>query len=303
VDLAAALEPHRGLHAKAMWAYLHYPDVFELASLFHYVEGLAGRFWVRVTQLPRQAADTSAEAVRALGRALSDFYQREQGRGHRCTVETYLRGERYHYYFAYPDDYADVYVGHGDDGHLVRRPQKRAFEVVFVYDPADGALDLYARGDRRLKYELRRLFCAAILHDERLTGWCDQPVYELVRLRRRGFPLPTDPADGIEAVRIKLLRLTVAGGRRIVLEPSPAGGPEDVYDLMDECLSDKCLHDPATSVTQVEFQFTLAPRGDVRPKKMEFRVTLPDGCTLKSLPEDQRALGEKYLRLWGVDRG
>jgi hypothetical protein len=304
VDLASQLDPLKGFHHKAMWAYLHYAQVFELAALFHYVERLPNRSWVHVTHLPLTVPDASAENLRALEGALSDYYQREQGRGRRCTVECHLRGERYHYFFAYPDDYADIYVGYGDDGRFVRRPQKRAFEVVFVFDDQDGTLDLYAQGDRRLKADLRRLFCTVALHTDGGAGqWCE-PTYDLSLLRSRSFPFPTDPTDGIEEVRIRRMRLSLGNGaRRVILEADPKADREDVYDMMDEYLSDKCLRHAAAAVTQVTLQFQLAPRGGGKRKKMEFDVTFPDTCTVKSLPEDQRLLGEKYLRQWGIDRG
>ncbi len=302
-DLASELDRLKGMHHKAMWAYLRHEQVFELAALFHYVECLPKRSWVHVTQLPRGAPDASPEALRGLGTRLSDYYQRQQGRGRRCTVEHHPRGGRDHYFFAYPDDYADVYIGYGEDGCFVRRPQKRAFEVVFVYDAAEGVLDLYAQGDRRLKAELRRIFCTEILHSAG-TGQCCDPTYDLSRFRSRGFTFPTDPEDGIEEVRVRKLRLSLgSGSRRIVLEPDPRGPAEDVYDMMDEYLSEKCLRHAAASVTQVTLQFLLARQDGGKAKKMSFDITFPDSCTLKSLPEDERLLGEKYLKRWGIDRG
>jgi hypothetical protein len=303
VDLAAELDQRNGFHDKAMWAYLHHEQVFDLASLFNYVEGLPNRSWVHVTQMPRIPPDVSDEAVGALGTALSDYYQREQGRGHHCTVEPYLRGKRYYYFFAYPDDYADIYIGHSDDGRFVRRPQKRAFEVVFVLDSQDGVLDLYAQGDRRLKAELRRIFCTVILHDDGAGQFCD-PTYDLRALQARGFSFPTDPEDGIEEVRIRRMRLSLgSNGRRIVLETAPKGDAEEVYDMMDEYLTDKCLRHAAALVTQVTLEFRLVPKGGGKSKKMAFDVTCPDSSTLKSLSEDLRLLGEKYLKQWGIDRG
>jgi hypothetical protein len=304
VNLSAELEELKGFHHKAMWAYLKHENVFQAASFFNYVECLSSRSWIRASQMPPVAPDVSPAARDVLSRTLSAYYDREQGRGRRCTVEYYRRGEHDHYLFAYPDDYAETYVGHGDDGRLIRRAQKKAFEVIFVLNDRDRTLDLYAQGDGRLKVELRRIFCATVLHAPNTAGVCCDPAYDLRLLRTRGFRFPTDPEDGIEAVRVRRLRLSLGGGNgRIVLEPPPAGLPEDVYDMMDECLSDKFLQDPSMHVTQVTLQFRLAPRGDGRPKKLEFDVTSPDGCSLKSHPDDMRALGEKYLKRWGIDIG
>src|SRR5579884_3465282 len=62
-DLASELDRLKGMHHKAMWAYLRHEQVFELAALFHYVECLPKRSWVHVTQLPRGAPDASPEAL------------------------------------------------------------------------------------------------------------------------------------------------------------------------------------------------------------------------------------------------
>ncbi len=41
-------------------------------------------------------------------------------------------------YFAYPDDYTDTFIGYDEQGQFTKRPQKRAFENVFVYDRQAG---------------------------------------------------------------------------------------------------------------------------------------------------------------------
>src|SRR5262249_52745266 len=155
------------------------------------------------------------------------------------------------YFFAYPDDYAETYIGHADNGEFVRRAQKRTFEVIFVYNSADGVVDLFAQADRRTKVELLRIFCKVILGED-TAGRCDGPTYELDHLLSRDFPLDTDPADGVEEVRVRKLRLSLSGGgRRITLEADHRGRPEDVYDMVDEYLTEKCLSHADARVSHV----------------------------------------------------
>ena len=45
--------------------------------------------------------------------------------------------------------------------------------------------------------------------------------------------LATDSSDGIEAVRIRKLRLSIEG-RKIALEPNPDAGAQDIFDMMKE---------------------------------------------------------------------
>jgi hypothetical protein len=258
LNLTPALEQHEGFYDKAMWAYLDHPSIFNVASLFVSADGLPGRYWVRQKSLSRKTPHTSAQASRAFANALSEYYKSEQGRGHRCTVETYLRGGRQHYFFAYPDDYPDMYIGHDEQGEFVKRPQKRAFEVVFVYDPQAGTLDMHAQGDRGVKSRLIYIFCQAILDENpppELPG--DHP-YELNILLSGDCLFATDLSDGIEEVRVRKMRLAI-GRRRMTLEPDPQAGVHDVFDMMTELLRAECLHNASLNVTHAEFQLRVVP--------------------------------------------
>jgi hypothetical protein len=81
-------------------------------ALFVSADLLPNRYWVRQKSLPKKMPNTPEQASRALADALSEYSRAEQGRGHRCTVETYLRCGRLHYFFAYLKDYSDTYIGH-----------------------------------------------------------------------------------------------------------------------------------------------------------------------------------------------
>jgi hypothetical protein len=61
--------------------------------------------------MPLDQPDVTPEAIEAFAHAVGAYYRQNQGRGHRCTVDAYLRVNRYHYFFAYPDDYANTYLG------------------------------------------------------------------------------------------------------------------------------------------------------------------------------------------------
>lgn len=301
LNLVTALAQQEGFYDKAMWTYLEYPSIFNVASLFVSADGLPGRYWVRHRNVSRKPPNTSAQACRELEDALSEYYRTEQGRGHRCTVETYLRGGRQHYFFAYPDDYPDTYIGHDEKGEFVKRPQKRAFEVVFVYDPHAGSLELNAQGDKCVKARLMYIFCQAILGinppPERPGGH----PYELNALLTGDCLFETDPSDGIEEVRVRKLRLAT-GQRRIILEGDPQAEAHDVFDMVGECLNTEYLAGARPTVTQAEFQFCFVSKGCERPKPLVFSVSYPNTSNLKSQPEDRRLLAEKYLKRWRIQR-
>jgi hypothetical protein len=301
LNLVTALEQQEGFYDKAMWAYLCYPNIFNVASLFVSADHLPGRYWLHHKKLPKKTPNTSEQTCRAFADALSEYYRTEQGRGHRCTVETYLRRGRQHYFFAYPDDYPVMYMAHDEEGKFVKRPQKRAFEVVFAYDPQTGSVDMHAQGDRGVKARLFYVFCQVILNENPPPEQPGDHPYELNLLLTEDCRLATDPSDGIQEVRIRKLRLAI-GGRRITLEPDPRAGGHDIFDMMTECLRAECLHNPIPNVTQVEFQFRFVAKGYESPKHFSFTVTFPNKSNLKSLKEDYRLLAEKYLKRWKIQR-
>jgi hypothetical protein len=239
LDLAPVLEDIEGNRNKVMWVALHHPRVFEVAGIINGAHTLPQRHWRRRGGFPLDQPDVSPESIAAFAHAIGAYYRQNQGRGHRCTVDAYLRVNRFHYFFAYPDEYADTYLGYDDDGNFIRRPQKPAFEVVFIFDPQDGTIDIFAQGGKDVHEELQTIFCRSLLGRELPPEMPHRHPYELNGLKSRDFRFPTDPEDGIEQVRVRKLRLSVLGGlkRRITLEGDPEAGPGDVYDMMDENLN------------------------------------------------------------------
>src|SRR5262249_40473341 len=156
-DIADTLNDIPGLHAKALWVLLTHPRAFDTARLLLAAGAPIGRYWNLTTGLKAPLCDTSETALRTLRLAVAPLY-REQGGGQQCTLEDYAR-DGCLYLFLYLDDYTQTHTAHNDRGRLVRAPVRPAFEVVYVYCPSAGTLDLYAPGERRWRTALRDLFC------------------------------------------------------------------------------------------------------------------------------------------------
>jgi len=303
-DLAAELDARDGFVNKAFWAFLKHREVFDLVSILDRADHLNGRYWRKRKDMPQKQPDLSAEAIRELAAAISAYYRERQGRGKWCRVEHYVRGDRYHYFFAYPKDYTDTFIGYDDHGRFERRRQNPAFEVVFVYDPIDGTLDLYAQGDRYLKQDLQKLFGRAILHEEIGEESKELVVYELNGLKNRNFAFPTEPADRIIEVRVRGLRLSIVGNerRRITFEVPPKGTVTDIHDLMQQALHEQRLPMSMVNVTSavIQIRFDNTGRGRRPIKTLSFRISYPDSCNLKDKPE--HLVARKYLKRWGLER-
>jgi hypothetical protein len=183
---------------------------------------------------------------------------------------------------------------------LDRRSRRPVIEAALTYEPATGSIEVVA--DVR---EIREAFVVFFV-EELLgvqAGQSRLPLrrYDLGTLMRR-YDFPTDPEDGIEAVRVNLLRLIPLGtaGERVTLE---------------------CLRDASTPIWQmaaahfgsnnpllggwvirqakivIKFRPT---RENTRGRTLPLTITMPHGCDLKDRTERERIVGDKYLRRWGL---
>lgn len=304
-DLVDELDGYEGRHDKAVWTYIRATDVWNLAVRFARADSLSrGRYWIKRCDIPAVEPDTRPEKLEELEEALAAFFVATQARGRHCQIEHYMRACGAHYFFAYLDDYADTYVTLDDAGAFDRRPERRAFELVLVYDQEHGTLEMYARGGKKVYIPLQEIFCRVILGEEIGPEDRNSHPYELNGLLSRDFRFPTEPADGIDLVRVRKMRLSIKGlpRRRITLEADPDAGVDDIYEMIDSYLNQNRLPASILNITQVGLKFSFDPDAEDLPKSLSFDLSWPNSSNLKSKPEVVRELAEKYLRQWGLDR-
>jgi len=304
-DLVDELDGYESRHDKAVWTYIKATDVWSLAVRFARADSLSrGRYWIKRCGLPAIEPNVRRENTMKLEEALSAFFLATQARGRHCHIEHYVRASGLDYFFAYLDDYADIYVTLDEVGAFDRRPERRAFELVMVYDRTHGTLDMYVRGGKKVYIPLQEIFCRVILGEEIGPENRDSHPYELNGLLSRDFRFPTEPGDGIDAVRVRKMRVSVKGAprRRITLEADPEAGVDDIYDMLDTYLNQERLPASILNLTQVGLKFSFDPSHDDLPKSLSFELSWPNSSNLKSKPERVRELAEKYLKQWGLDR-
>ncbi len=298
-DIADPLAPVEGHHAKALWVLIHHAPAFHTARQLLAAASPVGRFWNLTTGFGDRPYDATPRALQELRTSVAALY-REQGRGHQCSVEHYERDGGL-FVFLYLDDYTQTHTAHNPRGTLVRAPLRPAFEVVYVYTPCAGTLDLYARGDRRWRAALRDRFCEHVLHTAAPFTAPGRRSYQLDGLIDRRFPLATDPARGIMAATIRKLRVLSHEdlARRVTLEANPTRAG-DVYDMIDDHFPVARFPRDELLVNLVTFTVVYVPPGEDRARPLTFDVSFPDACNLKSLSHDQREAGEWCLRQWGI---
>lgn len=304
-DLVDQLDDYESRHDKAAWTCIHAPEIWGLAVRFARADNLShGRYWIKRCDIPAKAPDTTEATIERLEESLAAFFLATQARGRHCQIEHYVRASGADYFFAYLDDYADTYVTLDDEGDFDRRPERRAFELVLVYDRIHGSLEMFARGGKKVYIPIQEIFCRVILGEDIGPEDRNSHPYELNGLINPDFSFDTDPIDGIESVRVRKLRLSIKGQprRRITLEADPDAGDRDIYDMLQNYLNQQRLPASILNVTQAGLKFTFDDSNEDLPKSLSFDLTYPNSSNLKSKPEEVRELAEKYIRQWGLDR-
>jgi hypothetical protein len=300
LDWAETFEQMENPYEKALFAFMNDRNVFEIAADLAYMDRMGG--WKQ-----RYVGEGVTPAVEPqdkenLAKAVCAFY-RKQGRGRRCKVDNYRReNPERHCYFAYPEDYPATEIGYNDKGEFYRWPIKPAFEVIFVYQPGNGFLYVRAKGKGEDKEKLQEIFCQNILGLDQLPDKKTKH-FDLEPLKNKEIRFPTDPADGVENVCVRMLRLDVPGmgNRRITFEASSRNDGKAVYKLMDRALAKESLSLDDVIVAKAKLQFKFAGRDGKRGNSLTFEVSTPDGCTLKDDPLDQ--IAKKYIEQWGFISG
>ena len=299
--VATELAGCRNLVHKAFWLFLKYPDLFAHVSRCDHTDHLSSRSWKTRKGMPSREPNLGEEALMDLAADVGRFYWEKEGRGEHCRAEAFMRSDNRVYVFVYTEDYASTFIGFDEEGTFIRMQQQPAFEIVFAYDSAGCVLDLYVKGDKRLKRKLEEIFAHCILGVNMGPEPPDNDAYRLDRLKKRGFPLPTDPQDNIVMARIKTLRflLPERDGLLVVDTPADAKASEAIYDSMDRFLLVSRLSQDSVRVGSATFQVILRRTNTGRLKNVEFNISPAGARNInRDRPEDR--LARKYLKLWGV---
>jgi len=304
-DLAEQFDALENHYARAFWTFVNKPEYFYAAGAFHQMDRFGG--WWRRFVGKRLEPKTDRKTLEAFSDELKAIY-RPQGRGRFCKVDRYQRRAPVrNCFFAYPEDMATSDIGYSEDGNFSRRPRRSALEVIFVYRPESGVVEVHADGGKTLEEDLARAFCVTILGLKGLPEEGDTTPYDLSPLKDTSFRFPTRPRDGIETVELKLLRLDLptdpkkGTSRRITLSAtSLRTAPNAVYMLLGDAIDLKRIKLKDVLLAQAKLTFVFRPRDGKRGKRLTFEVTYPDRCTLKDDRYDQ--IARRYLKVWGIAR-
>jgi hypothetical protein len=303
-DLEPIFAPMAGFYDKALWTLIERLQYAEVALRFRQADQFPSRYWLRRKDLPAVPARDDAATRSALAAAVSAYFRENEGRGYACVVDTYKRDDAL-YFFVYAEDYGRMDIGF-DGPRLDRRHRRPAFEVVFLYDATQAALDVYCHSNRLVCKELQTIFARVVFGTDLGADHVNDRVYHLNRFKRRDVEFVFDPLSGIQSVALTSLRLSLFGGgsKRINVEADPSQSRHAVHDLLDDVLDTGRAERGGgkiplalVNITRVGLRATfIAPSKRGRPTRTFF-LAYPNGCTLKHDGKDA------LLRTMLIDSG
>ncbi len=203
-----ALDTLENRYARALWMFLNDPDAFRHAEEVRFTdERRRGRMWDGFIGTPDLVVPRDTQDIEAFKLGVRQRFQsrnvhvdifdrcRPMFEGEDCSlvqITVYREG--------LPDDFLEF-----ENGDLVRRPRRPVFEAALTYEPTTGVIEVVA-DDRESREDLVRLLARDLLGAEFEDRRLPLRKYDLAVLQRP-YAFPTDPADGIESVRVNQLRL------------------------------------------------------------------------------------------------
>lgn len=288
---------------RVLFVYLEDHRAFKEIALFARADALAsGRYWVKRNDLPRGPLAVTPKMIRALQTEVSMVYWQREMRGRYCHVDHYMRANGAEYFFIYLDDYPDRKLILEKPGKFIAATEQFAFENVAVFTPEAGALEIHAPGGKRVWFPVQQAFCRAILGLDVDEADPRKPVYRLDHLLTPNPQLQFDNKDPIQDVSIVRMRLSPKTSPRayIELKADLRDGPRGIARLMAHSIRRSASVASTFWVRQLGIRVEMMSEGETRPPTFWMNLSAPNHCDIKSLPDEQRKIGERILKLSGI---
>ena len=305
VEDRSLLDGMRGASDRAMWLFLKSPVRFRHAEEVRFTdEHRRSRMYDGFVGMPNVALRRDLSSIEAFKSAV-----RERFASANVHVDIFARLRPMFdgvdaeliqiavYREGLPDDFLEF-----ENGDLILRARRPVFEAALTYEPKPGVIEVVGK-DRESRQDMAGFLARHLLGIDFQQERLPFREYDLSRLLSP-HAFPTDPADGIEAVRINQLRLKPidSDAERVTLE-CMRGSDGTIWDMAHKRFGGA---DPLLGgwiATQAKLTIRFRPSGEERRgRNLPLTVTMPHGCNLKDQTEREQMIGEKYLRRWGILR-
>lgn len=301
-EVGKKLEELGDFYACAFWVLLEQPKCWEGSIRYALADGKSKRYWRKRVNIPKLGRRPTESDAKALASALTELFTASEGRGSKCVVHPYRRGEggKREYFFAYPEDHKHTPLVFDED-ELVARPHNPAFEVIFIHDDEEQTLSIWHEGDRERVKDLQVAFAAAVLRAKiSRDSPRDDRAYNLQAFLDPDFTFNPDTTLGIENVVVRRLRVRVGGrhGRTILIDLNK----ETPSEVIHQDLAAALAHVPPRQreVTLVGLTVTFWPLpGETEKRTRTFQIATPNSRNLKI--DEFSPLIERLLADHGIE--
>ncbi|GEM_PF-2832405 len=280
---------------QALYCFLNHKGVFENASKIAYFERLSSKT-VRNDMVKKTAQEVSNEEVKnALETELKTYFKQKDGRGENCKIDVTIYKNRV-FYRAYPQNYSQFLFDYDEEGKYRRSVVKPVFEVIFIYYPDDGRLELSVNFRNKRRRELIEIFSRIVLKDDR-TIKDELQTYDFDRIVSPDFTMPTKLEDKVSWAYLKQLRLSYryTTARKITLEVDDKN--TDGAKAIHEMIKEYGLNTEQLFVTQATFKIKFEGAGN--KGSVTAMITYPDKCNLSDIATHQ--LAKDYIKYWKLE--
>jgi hypothetical protein len=303
-------EDMEGTHSRCLWLLVNHGEMFERAEDIRFSAYYRfSRTWSGFVGPKGMDVDRSPLAKDGFVRLLQKLFRRVDGSGRAIEIDVFDRwadaeddtNDRLVQVTAYLEGLPASGSEFDDEG-LSRRVRRPALETAITYDRNTGAIDVVARGGKRVREDVARIFLVSLLGvDGDQIAAMRPSEYDLTSLARRR-PFDSDPLDRIESVEVVRLRLRPysRGTSKLTIEAAP-GGRQSVYDLAESWFEGRNPLRSGFTVEHSRLAITFRREQSSRhPKRLYVELTRPNGCNLKDRTQPERLIGDKYLVAWGL---
>jgi hypothetical protein len=282
------IESHNAYN-QALILYMENTELFRKVSAIAYISDK--KIKAERKRLKKIPMDQVVERRPYLSVEIRNYLVKNEARGKNCHVDVYQDAEKV-YFIAYPEDYVRPDL-HYDGDQLIRSTKKPSFEIVFIYYPNEGKVELSCKGGKKRQIALFNIFNQTVLQDSRpILDY--QTLYNLDKVLDNNFELITKLEDEIETVQVKKIRLTDRHNknRQIYLQIEGKG----IKPIQEEA-QHRNVDLKTFTVTQVSFGLKFPGKG--RRGSVTMELTAPDRCNLNESDLHKRA--KHYISYWGLD--
>jgi hypothetical protein len=272
-----------GYHECAFWTYFEHPDCWQGAVSFAEADNKPRRQWRKRINLPALGRAATADDGRALAAAIIGLFRRTEGRGDNCVVEQYRRGSagEKEYYFAYPQDHRQVVIEY-NNGKMILRPHRPAFEIIFIHDDRERTLSIWHQGTRERTTDLQLAFAKAVLGaDIERESPRDDRVYDLDGFLNPDFALVRESALGITSAQVRQITVRVLGPEPYTI--NVALGAKTAAHTLQQALRglSSDIKPSMLKVSRVRLRVVFEEsEGGRAPVVRQFDLTWPNSCNL-----------------------